>query len=122
MQLLEFAESVKAQHPCRSLFDGNLTLGSRAALLERLERRELAELFGKNALTTVAMVAVGIPAKSPSSRLDPDYLKPACVEVDWLMLCTGRICKCQSSICSFQKLEIKQGERANFNFICEVPV
>ena len=90
MQLLELAESVKAQHPCRWLFDGNLTLGSRAALLERLERRESAELFGKNALITVAMVAVGIPAKPPSSRLASDYLKPACVEVDRPMLCKRR--------------------------------
>jgi hypothetical protein len=44
VQLLEFARSVKVQHPCRSLME---TWRWGAALLERLEQWELAELFGK---------------------------------------------------------------------------
>ena len=44
VQLLEFARTVKVQHPCSSSME---TWRWGAALLERLEQRELAELFRK---------------------------------------------------------------------------
>ena len=74
----------------RQLFDGDLPRGNEQLFLKGWDDNESwRQRFLGNALTTVAMVAVGSTTTPPLPRLTSHYSKLGCVVLRWMGRCYG---------------------------------